>query len=107
MTMVHLSISFTVFDDIKAGKYYVAIVNLQGYSDSSPYIFDISYIGDVGGEVPVPMASLGSGTYTGAIEVELTNSEDTSIIYTLDGTTPSLTNGMQYSRQSEWKRIQP
>ncbi|MGJ9458131.1 S8 family serine peptidase [Oceanobacillus sp. CF4.6] len=86
-----------VFSNVKAGKYYVVILNLQSYSDTSPYIFDISYIEGTGEEVPVPVASPESGNYTGQIEVELTIPDGTYINYTLDGTTPSLTNGIKYS----------
>ncbi|WP_067730226.1 S8 family serine peptidase [Oceanobacillus damuensis] len=85
------------FSNVKAGKYYVVIVNLQSYSDTSPYIFDISYIGETEEEVPIPVASPESGNYTGQIEVELTIPDGTYINYTLDGTTPSITNGIKYS----------
>ncbi|MFZ3580397.1 S8 family serine peptidase [Virgibacillus sp. DJP39] len=92
-----LKYSFEKFVNIKAGKYYALITNLQGYSDYNPYVFDISYIGDVVGEIPVPLSSIDSGTYTGSIDVELSSQSGTLIRYTLDGTNPDLTNGVNYT----------
>lgn len=87
-----------IFEDIKSGTYYIALVNLQSYSDNSnPYIFDVSYFGDITGEVPIPQASKKSGTYDESIEVELTTKSDAEIKYTLDGSTPGLTNGQVYN----------
>lgn len=44
-----------------------------------------------------PVADLASGTYSGTQSVELTAGADETIYYTTNGTTPSATNGTEYT----------
>jgi subtilisin family serine protease len=99
-----LKYTVETFENIKSGKYYVIMANLQGYSDlESPYIFDIGYSGDIIGEIPIPEASADSGTYYEPISVELTSQDDAEIKYTLDGTTPGKNNGTSYTDSIKMK----
>ncbi|WP_163969596.1 S8 family serine peptidase [Oceanobacillus halotolerans] len=86
---------------IQTGTYYVVITNLEDYSDNNPYVFDITYLENEVEEVPVPVASIESGTYTGAINVKLNSYEGNEIRYTLDGSDPSLSNGTVYEAPIE------
>ncbi|MFC2947694.1 S8 family serine peptidase [Virgibacillus sediminis] len=92
-----LKINSVSYDNIEPGTYYIVAANMQNYAVDRPYLIDISYIGEVYGEVAIPQASLESGTYTGDIEVELTAEDGTNVIYTLDGTEPGPQNGRQYT----------
>jgi subtilisin family serine protease len=88
---------FETFENISSGTHYIIMGNARSYSDlDNPYLFDISYVGDVTGEVPVPEASVQSGVYHEPFIVELTNQDNSQIKYTLDGSTPNTTNGQLY-----------
>ncbi|WP_052158826.1 S8 family serine peptidase [Halobacillus sp. BBL2006] len=92
-----LKYNVETFNQVSSGTHYVVLANYYEYADPNPYVFSVDYV-DEPLQVDPPESNYASGEYEQSIRVQLSApQEEASIKYTLDGTTPDLNHGKEYT----------
>jgi len=76
-----------------AGEYYLVVSDFYGRWSSTPYNISVNQQKVT---LSSPTSNVPSGSYNKPFEVKLSTNSIGTIVYTLDGTTPSATNGVVY-----------
>ncbi len=76
-----------------AGEYYLVVSDFYSHWSATPYNISVDQQKVT---LSSPSSNMLSGTYTKAFDVHLKTNSIGNIVYTLDGTTPSATNGVVY-----------
>lgn len=78
------------------GEYYIEVYDYYNHWSKDAYTLKVD-VGEDYAPIEEPESTYPSGAYNKAIDVSLTSSdENASIMYTIDGSTPSVTEGVLY-----------